>query len=484
MNKKSNLAPKVILLLFVSLCLAIGCSKEEAPNEPPPVGSEPEPEPEPEPAVYFTLTVDNTNTTNTDYEDNWVIVYDSNGNVLDHKPYESGEVLEFTALDSDVTDKITVTLFSYRERTIGYLEGETSLTCEGSLSNLVSYPGISKGSHWVMSRYPSRLPSSSTPNNLGEFTLTVENIPRSGSVPEEYPILNNFNMNLEGNNFGNLSTLRFPEFGSGGTITHSTEYTKMVENGIRNLENTSYLMSILHAEEGLKYLFFQNPDQGSDLTIDYGNFQAFDSYAYFPVVPENERYTLQMVGYENETSFKTHTGYFCLEVNDVNNGMQIPLGFLDRFTHYKTFFNINFGDHRYHYRILGPKPNITSFPEKPSLAFTQNGINGFDFSTNANYIRRTDYFAGQEPISAENCHATYWKIECTQENYPQLSALPDELYTQYPNLVPFDQIKYGSSTIYLQDKEYDEFLRDQFDPTYDHILKYGDITEYFTITRE
>ncbi|WP_170283986.1 hypothetical protein [Flagellimonas olearia] len=481
MNKKSNLAPKVFLFLFLSLFLAIGCSKEESPVEKEPVGStpdpdpDPEPEPEPEPVVYFTFLSDGT--INTADKDHWIIIYDSNGNLLDHKPYESGEVLEFTALDSDVTDKITVTLFSYRDRTLAYMEGDEPVQCEGSHIDLTSYPEVSKGSNWVNSFYSSRLQADPAPNNLGQFTLTLENI--SG----EYPIRNDLFYRSGNVKWGNLSTLRQYISGGSGVMSYNSGYTTMTSRRI-NWANTSYLMSILHADEGLKYTFFQNPDEGSDLTINYEDLQSFDSYVYLPTIPENERYFIQLLGFEDETSFKTYNGYYCLSVHDDNNGIQIPLGFLDRFTHYKTFLDIDYGNYEYHYQLLGPKPNITFFPEKPSIGFTQDDVINFDFATNADYIRRTDYFGGREPLGPNNCSITEWSVESNPENYPILSPLPDELYTKYPDLVPFDELKYESSTLYLQDKEYIEFLRDQFDPTYDHILKYGDITEYFTITRE
>ncbi|KAB7531047.1 hypothetical protein F8C76_06000 [Flagellimonas olearia] len=483
MNKKFNLAPKVFLLLFFSLFLAIGCSKEESPVEKEPVGStpdpEPEPEPEPEPVVYFTFSSDPA-FFDTSTQDNWIILHDSDGNLLDYKPYESGDILEFTALDSELTDTFTVTLFLRRISTRFLTVDNIQTSCEGSQFNIISYPSVSKGSNWLKSQYPTRLPGSPAPNHLGEFTLTTENI------PGEFPVLNNYFHDLGNGNRGNLSTLRFSEHPNSSSSSHSAGYTTIIQSGINNWENTSYMMSILHADEGLKYLFFQNPDAGNDLTIDYGDFQAFDSYTYFPLIPENENYTLQMVGYENETSFKTHTGYFCLEVNDINNGMQIPLGALDRFTHYKTFFDMKINDNaRYQYSILGPKPTISVIPEKPSVSFTQDGIIGFDFTTNTDYVRRVSYFGDPEPIiSADDCDVTFWGIASDQENYPVLSTLPDELYTLYPNLEPIDQLEYKSSTIYLQGKTYAEFLRFEFDPTYDHILKYGDVQEYFTLNRE
>nr|WP_299389083.1 hypothetical protein [Allomuricauda sp.] len=479
MIKNYNLVPKLIILLLFGFFLNVNCSTEEAPIQSDPIDSTPKPDPEPEPVVYFTFSADDTYSSSTDFEDNWVILYDSNGNLLDHKPYESEDILEFKALEKDLTDKITVTLFSYRERTIGY---DGTMSCDGSVTNIVSYPEIPKGSSWLRSRYSSRLTADSFPNRLGEFDLTIENIPIPSAIPGEYPILNNFNNNLEDANSGNLSSLWVPEFGGGGRTYYSPGYAHVEKRENRNFENTTYLMSLLHSNEGLKYLLFQNPEEGNNLTIDYGDFQPFDSYSYFPVIPESEHSSLQLVGYEDETSFKTHVGYFCLEVRDIVN-QQLPLGFLDRFTHYKTFCDINYGDSLYNYYLLGPKPNITSLPDKPSVSFTQDGINGFDFNTNTNYVRRTDNFGDQEPVSADHCHITLWQIECNDNNYPVLTALPDELYTMYPGMAPFDQLKYESSEIHLQGKEYSEFLRNAFDPTYDHILKFGDVGESFTIYR-
>lgn len=65
-----------------------------------------------------------------------------------------------------------------------------------------------------------------------------------------------------------------------------------------------------------------------------------------------------------------------------------------------------------------------------------------------------------------------------------LGDLPEQLLEEYPSLIPLTELNYESSTLYLKGKNYHEFLQDEFDPNYNHIIKYGDMGEWYRITRE
>lgn len=482
MVKKFGLTLGSIPFLFFCLVLISSCSKGDSPTEKEPVGQtpepEPEPEPDPEPPPYFTFTSYWT-TEDTSEMDNWIIIHDSEGNLLDYKPYEGGDMVEFRAEDEEPTGKITVTILQNEPYTYYFDVDGSSQTCEGTETSATTYPNIAIGSHWEKGRYiPSSVQPSPTPNNLGEFTLTLAN------VPGEYPILNNSGWNLDNDNAGNITTIKYIEFGHNNQATYDGGFTTVSTEQVKNWENSTYMMSVLHEDEGLKYLFFQNPEVGHDLTLDYADFQSFDSYSYLPAIPSNDDYTVALRAFENENSFKTDVGYFCIYINDVNNGMQIPFGYLDRFTHYRSDVRIVRDNTEYKYTLFGPKPDISSYPEKPSVSYTLEQINGFDLVTDLNYIRRIDNWATPWPTSGEFCHSTRWSVVSNPQNYPVINEFPEELLTKYPDMAPLDEIEYSGSIFYIKGRDYAEHIRFEFDSYYDDTIQYGQEVESFWVKKE
>tara|TARA_R110000744_G_scaffold378729_1_gene495288 strand:+ start:239 stop:1642 length:1404 start_codon:yes stop_codon:yes gene_type:complete len=459
--------PRFFVLVLVAI-LFFNCSKEETPIKNPapeePSGQEPVEE-EPEPIVFFTFTVDESYETSA--EDNWIILHDTNGELLDYRPYESGQTLEFEALESELTDKINVSLFNKKLQQLGV----SSELCEGEKYSGTTYPAVSKGSHWTQGKYVTRLDKGPSKEVLGNFNLNLTNVPREYNfINDETPTLDN----------GNVSTVHLPDVHSGKTTITIGDTKTYIRNGVRNWQDTEYLMTTMNESMNFKYMFFNNPEVGKDVTLDYNSFNSFDSYSYLPMLPENKKISLELLGFENETSFKTDTGFLLLTIFGRKiPEMRVPLGYLDRFTHYKAYLNISFENYFYNYYMLGPKPDISVIPEKPQLDYSIDQLNGFDLMVDVPYVRRKDSWVTPGPVSMETCSTTVWDVVCDQDNYPIIGELPEELFTQYPKLKKLQDLTYYSSTIYLQSENYQEFLIKEFDPTFDHIIKYGEKQEYY-----
>lgn len=445
--------------------------KKSTPEEP--IQKEPEEiGTDPEPIVYFTISIDNS--IDTSEENNWVILHDSNGNLLDYRSYESGETLEFEALESEITDKINVSLFKNAKQGLFTTTGEI---CEGETNNGITYPNIGKGSHWTQGKYDDRLDNGPAPEMLGQYKLALINIPGG------YNFIND--IVYGGFGTGNISTVRFPEPGSTASSIIENDGTKTItKGGIRNFKDSAYLMTVLSENLDFKYLFFQNPEIGTDITLDYNDFLSFDSYDYLPVFPANNGYRLNMVGFENETSFKSDSGFVLLNLINANVwDDHIPLGYLNRFTHYKTSLTMYMDNFTYQYDRFGTKPAISSIPEEPVISYTNNHLDGFDMDVNLEYVRRSDMWRIAE-ITSENCSKTTWVVECDQQNYPSIKELPEELFTLYPTLEKLSDLRYLTTTYYLQSETYPEFIVKEFDPNHDHIITSGYTQEYIRMSSE
>ncbi|WP_420601850.1 hypothetical protein [Flagellimonas sp.] len=456
--------------LALSFFLFIQCSKDnspepesEAPKETPKeTPKDPTPPPEPEPIVYFTFTIDQS--INTSEQDNWILIHDENGKLLDYKSYESGETLEFEDLENNLTENIHISLFHHRIITTQDQNNQPQQTDQHTGT---TYTSIPIKNHWTHSKYPTKLEQKTELTANGEFSLHLSNFPNPDNV------LNGFFSTMR---HGNLSTVVAPSFGSFSIFNPNTNTLEL--NGLASYnENPNYLMTVLNQENyEMRYSFFKKTENSANLNLDYNEFEVLDNIYNLPVLPDNQSYLFQHVGFETETSFKSDTGYFILgpQGSPDLNGNGIPVGTLDQFEFYRTWLSYSTNEYSYHLNQDGPNMSIESYPEAPSVSSNGN-INSFDFSTTADYLRREDSWIGSD-------NTTNWKVVCDANTYPKLSEFPEELITLFPSLVPLNDLQHVSTRIFLQGDTYDENLDRLFNPDFDHIITYGFVNEYFIIS--
>lgn len=459
--------------LVLSVFLFAKCSKDSVPapedqtitEEPQP---EPEPEPEPEPIVYFTFTVDES--IDTSYHDNWILIHDENGKLLDYKAYETGDTLEFEEFEDNLTENIHVSLFNYG---ISYFLDENDQLQEGNGHNGITYPLIPLKSHWTQGEYQTVTDQNSPLTANGEFTVSLSNFTHYDKL---------HNSSSLGTKIGNLSTLGGLHLGGPSAYYGSTNTLEMDE--ITNYkENPDYLWTFLEQENyEFKYAFFEDPEDGFNVELDYNSFNTFSNTDYLPVLPDNLEYDFWQFGYETEANFKSNSGFLLLwlRLNPDLGGNGIPIATLDRFGYYKTLVGYRTEEYTYYLRQDGPNLSVGSFPEKPEI-ITNGDINSLEFSVNVDYIRREDSWTGTN-TSVGNFNETGWKIVCDANSYPKISEFPEELTTSYPSIVPLDELQRSSTIIYLQGDTYRENLNRLFNPNFDHLIQYGFTNEHFNIT--
>ena len=106
-----NLFPLLLGILFI----CYGCSKDESqpPNPNPTEGEGPTTEnpdeQEPEMVTYFTFEA----LTNTGETDDWIIIHDENGVLVDFRPFEFGDIFEFQVSEEEPQpDNFTIFLLA------------------------------------------------------------------------------------------------------------------------------------------------------------------------------------------------------------------------------------------------------------------------------------------------------------------------------------------------------------------------------------
>lgn len=352
-------------------------------------------------------------------------------------------------------DKITVILYFNR-----IVVNENSTTPDqNEYHSVYVYPNINTGSDWTYHQPVLTYNGGPKPDILGEFDLTINNVPAYNNG-----VLNGYPGSILGN--GGLSTVWGPIHSSSGKLTYSNGYASINRGHNANLENTTYLMTILDSNLELKYRFFENPELGSDVTLNYNEFEFFDSQDYLPILPSNEQYRFEMYGFDNEYSFRNQVGYLILATtnhpeksNNVGNNA-IPLGYLDRFNYYETLFNIRLGYYAYDYRRYGKKPEI-KLPNEPKVTILDERLTKFDISLNLEYVRKTSTW--RQNLS-ENGVSTNWIVHTDNEVFPVIGVLPEEILVKYPKLMNPDEITYTGSTFYLQSETYLDYVDKEFKP--------------------
>lgn len=445
-------------LTFLFLC--INCSKSETPSPMPDPdvdgGEEPIEPPTPEEPIsetYFTFHIDESIDTDDNQED-WIVLHDNNGDLLDYRPFESTESLVFEKRSDSITNDFSVTLVK-----IQFLASDP---CVGDVwHNIVTYPGIAKGSVWNYSKKPI---NNVSPEKIGEFNLEIVDIPRtSGSGV--------FNHDF-------LSISRFQVYGSGGAAIPSPNgMITLQRNGLSLYESSSYLMSIMDEGLDLKYKMFDSPTIDESLSFNYSEFDTYDSYLYLPILPPNLGNRIQLLGQNKDVAISNDRGFLLQKLSNTNIQSPIPLGFLDQLDYYKTTFEIRFEDYEYYYNRNGNKPEI-NIPDKPNTTITNSDVSGFSFQTDLDYIRKITNWVKRS--SPQSCSYTWWQVHSNKDNYPIGIGLPAAIIEQYPLLL-LEEAKLESSNFYINSDSYDKFIENEFAIPSEQELRDDFIEEWVTL---
>ena len=431
--------PAYLITLFLLSFILINCSKEtSSPNEPEAEVSEPTPEPMPEELVqevYFTFNVDDSIPTD-ESQDDWIILNDNEGALLDYRAFEKGEQLIFEKRSDSIPDTFSVTLLK--------VQFITADPCNGDVwHSIETFPEIEKGSVWTFSE--SGIPDNDLPDELGEFKLTVTDIPGT-----------------DGFRLFKSSFVSFQrhEFFSGGTVSpDNTNNTMRLElDEISLFENTRYLVSIMDEGLNLNFKFFENPILGEDVNLNYGEFEQYDTYAFLPSFPPNLGNSFKLLGQTRGMNRSNDRGYLLQQIKNTDIENPLPMGFLDEFDYFKTYFSISFENFNYVYNRFGLKPEIT-IPGEPILLISNAQIPNFDMGTDFDYIRKVNRW--RKGSDTGTCSYTAWGIHSNKINYPKNLIMPEYVIDLY-DLLELNDLELSNSTFYLQADSYDNFIANKF----------------------
>ena len=376
-------------VLFSLALLLISCSGDDSPNEILEV---------PVPELYFSFKANN----DTSESENWIIIHNENGELLDYKSFEENDYLEFKTQNPLLTDNISITLFTYSKINGNKLHAITTTT------------GVDKGSIWDDENKP--ITEGATDVLIGSFNFALTNFHKI-----EWLNISNENGEMGGGLSGS-------ENGSVWTYSDS-DYTLYEKN--------NYMFTIVENNLDSKYYYLQDIQDGDNISLDYSEFKLFDSYLNINI-PINSSYLMVLLGFEDYQDYFDGNGYMLSQIfpfnNDDVNQNPIRIGYLDRLNKYMTQFSVYFDNYTYNYKKYGAKPNEIIVPDNSTFSITNNSVQNFEFSTNVNFIKYTSYWSYNTGTWNSDWVENVWKVESPTNLYHNIGNLPDEIFQLHQQL--------------------------------------------------
>ncbi|NVN16939.1 hypothetical protein GUA46_01190 [Muricauda sp. HICW] len=425
-------------MLMGILVICYGCSKNESqPPNPNPTGEDEQEEPttenpeeqEPEMVTYFTFEA----LTNTGDTDDWIIIHDENGVLVDFKPFEFGDIFEFQVPEEQPQpDNLTITFFKYKNS----VDGEM-------MHNIESYPNIATKSHWQYTSDPSATNELPRESSTGSFNITVENV-----VSPKYRWISDRQ--------GILVATSGPDLP--GFIDNYTH-----EN-IPIYDNPDFFFTIYDSNNDLKYYSIENVNDGDDITVDYSDFKSFDSYLEI-VMPDNpSTYQLSSISafFDEEQSIDLSggkfTSYFFAETETPK---PLKLGYLDSFSKYLSIISFNSDDFLYAYSKFGEKPDEIIIPDNKSITVLDGSISNYQFETNLGFQMKDILWEVKEGEIYVDLIQTTWNVFSAPDFSGTIGEIPEEIQSSYPNL-RIDDLILTSTTLHLDFITYPDLLQVEF----------------------
>jgi len=379
------------------------------------------------------LTINVAENLPTSGSDNWILVHNSQGELLDFKSYESGENLIFETEANNVTDELNITLFDY--------------TVEFASTNhtIGTYTKIPKGSVWNFK------PNRSQPN-LNDLTGDI---------------VGSMTLNLT-NVIGPFIVQFSNEFRALGGNTTQSVIPVDISNSITLYENTNeHLISIIDGNGELRYKTVSGLQVDDEITIDYSEFLLFDDILEVEI-PDNGEYFAAVYGFEEGQELRVspgNAGFLHNLIFPIYNEYVVadplPLGYLNRFENFLTHFYFENDTFFYSYKKYGEKSEGITIPQNPTLTLENEAISEFAFSTNQEFDRVLNLWQTSQGERNVDFIRTDWAVHSSDNSSVVIGSFPQEILGNYPDM-DLENLEYTTTRLYISGESYSEMITNRF----------------------
>lgn len=433
--KLTKLFPSIVCILLFTNCEKenpIGDIKKEQ-EEPKP---EEKPE-EPKEITYFTYKAPDYS--DTSESDDWLIIHDQDGKLLDYRPLEKEDVLVFKKMDTALikTENLTITTFTARST-------ETS-----NVHMLNTHPLVPVGSAWNQKVQTDGFHDENS-KNLQPQNPTSKFTENTQTKKSIHNIAVNDIPGIEKYNITSAAT---------GLVTanfNPTAGNDLLLENINLSEGVNYIFFIADSQGGLKHLFFEIDETLQDLSFDYADFEDFD-HILETQLPENTNLFSVSRGFE--TVDLDNRGYEMTIEFEYDDPNVSRIGYIDGFESYTTSFQLSLANgygYRYYEHSTAPLNEITILP-KPSFSIVDKTPYAYAFETDIAFIQGTTSWKYEENFPDGTYVNSYWNIHIPDTNALSIGQLPEELITAHPKL-NLELLKHGDTHLTIQGNNYAQYL--------------------------
>jgi hypothetical protein len=389
---------KLHRILLLILGVFLGCDDE------------PENLPEPQPITVFSLTVEPGYSFKAD---NWVMVHDKNGVLLDAEQITTAGTVKFETDESVLDGKVGITIF--RHDIAGTIDSYS----------FTSYLSVPIGQEWIWRKYIIP-PEENQGTSVGTFSATY-------TLPEP------LRMDL----FGNSTTLG--SFSQTGNIKsyQATIYEK----------NKNFLLTV--AGDGKpRYKLFENVKNGDYFQITFEDMEEYDQVLdiSFPSA-SNPYVTVSALDGDGKSLYWTYYNAFNLPPFGPSVSLtNLKIGYLERFEKYHTNIQIVTPSFGFGFEKVGPAPSAISLPDHSPFQLINKTLTNFSYSNEIPFSIRSSNFK-DDSLTDKNI----WWVCYAPQGDDKVSELPGVFVETYP-FIKLQNFKHLNTSFQSSTKSYMNFI--------------------------
>lgn len=432
-------------LLIVCAVLFTNCEQADPVEEIEKEQEDPKPDPEePKEITYFTYKAPAYS--DTSESDDWVIIHDQDGKLLDYSALEKEDVLVFKKMDTALTniENLTITTFTARST-------ETS-----NAHTLNTHPLVPVGAIWNKEIETDGFHE----ENFKDFQLRNHT-----STPEEKNNTKKSTHNILVNNIPGIEKYNITSAVTGYVIADfsPTDGEDLSLENINLSEGVNYIFFIADSQGSLKHLFFEIDENTQGLIFDYTDFKDFQ-HILETQLPDNSNLFAVSRGFE--TISAENRGFEMTIESEYDNPNVSRIGYADGFESYTTSFQLSMTSgygYRYYEHSVEPLNELTILP-KPTFSILDKTPYAYEFETDMAYISGTTSWKYEENFPDGTYVYSYWNIYIPDTKALSIGQLPEELITTHPKL-SLEQLKHGDTHLTIRGFDYTQLLENRTKPS-------------------
>lgn len=379
------------------------------------------------PITYFRFQAIG-NAGETTNSDSAIMIHSAEGDLLDFKLYEGGDLLLFQSTAQITPDNFTVSMID-RNTYAGSLEKNSVST----------FPNVERNSFWTNFKQPEELPNRAQSNLLGAFNLAITDL------PDEL-----LRFRLSSYDGGRSQGIYNFENGS---------YTLQLDN-VGVYEKNDFILTIVEKNYEKKYLKINNVQPSDDLVYSYNDLLTYDRTIEIELPSNFLGKTYSQLGME-EAIESISDGVYDLDSSETaeppsNLPNLIILGFIDELQTYRTQVDIALGNYNFsYYKVGSPADNIIL--RNPNYNVLNTSLFDFKFNVDIAY-----YYRISEWRTSYNPNLEFiWSIVSSFDENPLINQLPENLSVTFPN-IDIENLTHSRTSFSTRSITYSDFVQENF----------------------